>query len=198
MNRTPKSKPCAAPKCRKTFTPRNGLQRACSQPCALAWARERAEKKERRARRLDTRAAREALKTKPQLTKEAQASFNAFIRLRDAGLPCISCGQHPKSTHLTGGGMDCGHYRSVGANPELRFEERNAHGQCKHCNKHLSGNVVNYRIGLINRLGVAEVHWLECAHVMPNWTRDQLREIRDKYRAKANELRRERAAKQAA
>ncbi len=64
---------------------------------------------------------------------QAQKAFNAYIRARDAGLPCISCGEtNPPDLH--GGQWDCGHFKTVGAYPELRFEERNAHKQCKSCN----------------------------------------------------------------
>lgn len=189
-----KEKPCAAPKCRKRFVAMRPLQRTCSPPCALAWARDRKERKDRRARRAENRIARELLKTKPMLLKEAQAAFNAFIRERDKGRPCISCGQHPKSDHLTGGNMDCGHYRSVGAAPELRFHEDNAHGQCKKCNRHKSGNAVDYRINLIKRIGLPLVEILEGKHPMPQLSRDDVRAIRDLYRAKAADLRRTRKA----
>ena len=183
-----KPKSCAYSFCRRKFTPRSGLQRACSPSCALGFTRERDAKKQRRARVANTRAAREALKTKPMLLKEAQVAFNSFIRARDKGLPCISCGVSPKSDHLTGGNMDCGHYRSVGSAPELRFCEDNAHAQCKRCNKFRSGNAVEYRMGLLMRIGPLRVGIVETAHGLPNWTRDEIRFIRDTYRRKAREL----------
>jgi hypothetical protein len=185
--RTLKPRVC---KCGKAFTPRSGLQRACSQPCALKLVRERAAKKVARARRANTRAAKEGIKTKPMLMKEAQREFNHYIRVRDLFYPCISCGRLSKADHLTGGSIDCGHYRSVGAAPELRFDEDNAHGQCKHCNKYKSGNAVDYRMGLKMRIGIGRVEQLEGKHEMPNWSRDDLRNIRDHYRARAREYRR--------
>lgn len=189
MKRALKPRSCAAPKCSRTFTPRNGLQRVCSPSCAIDFTQARQKARERKASRQWTRAQKEALKTKPMLLKEAQASFNAYIRARDAGLPCISCGQHPKSTHLTGGSMDCGHYLSVGSSPALRFHEQNAHAQCKRCNRDRSGNHGGYRRGLIKRIGLHSVEWLEGPHAAANWTRDDLRQIRDQYRRMANELR---------
>lgn len=185
-----KPRPCAASKCRKKFVPRSGLQRACSPQCALQFTRERNTKKARKQSRASTRTQKEALKTKPMLLKESQAAFNAFVRTRDAGKPCISCGKHPKADHLTGGSMDCGHYRSVGAAPELRFDEDNAHGQCKQCNRHRSGNAVDYRMGLVERIGKGRVEQLEGKQEIPNWSRDDLRNIRDHYRARAREWRR--------
>ena len=184
-----KNRKCGYSKCGKKFTPRRGLQRTCQTPeCALGYSRERAAKKRSRAARTLTRDQREALKSKPQLLAEAQKEFNRFIRLRDKGLPCISCGNYPKSDHLTGGNMDCGHYRSIGSAPELRFTEDNAHAQCKRCNNFRSGNAVDYRIGLVARIGALRVGIVETAHGLPNWTRDEIRFIRDTYRRKAREL----------
>lgn len=189
-----KPRKCAAPRCRKSFQPRSALQRACSPSCALAYTQGRRAAKERRESRKWTRVQKEAIKTKPMLLKEAQRAFNAYIRARDADQPCISCGRYPKLDPLTGGSMDCGHYRSTGAAPELRFDEDNAHGQCKHCNRHLSGNVVGYRIGLVNRIGKKRVEILESDLRPRPRTRDEIRYIRDHYRAKAKELKRQHAA----
>jgi len=88
------------------------------------------------------------LKTKAQWAKEAQAAFNRFIRLRDADQPCISCGRHHS------GQYHAGHFLSVGARPELRFNEFNVNKQCAPCNTHLSGNAVLFRQGLIAKFGL--------------------------------------------
>jgi len=115
--------------------------------------------------------------------KKAQQSFNAYIRHRDADLPCISCDSNPNDKNLmTGSRWDCGHYRSVGANPELRFEELNTAKQCVKCNRDLSGNVVNYRIGLIKRIGIEKVEWIEGPHSPKKYTIDELKAIDKKYR----------------
>ena len=47
-------------------------------------------KEKERAERRDLKARKVALKTKPQWRSEAQAAFNRYVRLRDAGKPCIS------------------------------------------------------------------------------------------------------------
>jgi len=115
--------------------------------------------------------------------KKAQQSFNAYIRHRDADLPCISCDSNPNDKNLmTGSRWDCGHYRSVGANPELRFEELNTAKQCVKCNRDLSGNVVNYRIGLVKRIGIEKVEWIEGPHSPKKYTIDELKAIDKKYR----------------
>lgn len=56
--------------------------------------------------------------------KRAQSAFNAWVRARDYGQPCISCGRHHQGQH------HAGHYRPAGSNPELRFEPDNCHLQC--------------------------------------------------------------------
>ena len=114
-----KPKPCKATGCGILFIPQRMGQRACSPVCALTIARakrEQDETKQRQAERKADRAKREALKTKPQLTKEAQDEFNRYIRLRDAGRPCICC-DRPLGEDQPGGSYDAGHYRSVAQIP---------------------------------------------------------------------------------
>lgn len=148
---------------------------------------ERKKAKEARAaakvERAETRRRKDALKSKADWAREAQTAFNAWIRARDEGLPCISCGRHHQ------GQWHAGHYLSTGARPELRYTETNVHRQCAPCNTHLSGNAVLYRIGLIERIGLQAVEWLEGPHELPKWTAEDYRAIRDTYRAKLKEMR---------
>lgn len=176
-------KKCRA--CGEWFRAANTLHRACSTRCAIEVSRQDT----RKAQRQDDKRRKAALKSKSDLRREAQAEFNAYIRERDADQPCISCGATKASVHLTGGGWDCGHYRSTGASPELRFCELNAHKQCKQCNQHLSGNVTNYRIGLRQRIGDAALEWLEAEHPPTKYTKDDYAEIKREYRAKRKALR---------
>jgi len=148
--------------------------------CAQEWARKKREKAERVA----DKAKRESLKTRAQWLKEAQTAFNAWIRARDAGQPCISC----QRTDLKK--INAGHYLSRGARPELRFEPLNVHLQCEPCNSYLSGNAVLYRMNLIGRIGLDRVEWLEGHHDPKKYTIDDLRAIKDEYRAKTRELKR--------
>lgn len=176
--------------CREWFRAPNTLARACSPKCALELVQMDAQK----AQRAKDRATREQLKTASDYRKEAQAAFNSWIRLRDVDQPCISCGDYSPNDSR-GGAWDCGHYRSTGANPELRFEPLNAAKQCKKCNQHLSGNVVNFRIGLRNRIGDEDLAWVEGAHKAKHYSKDDLREIRDHYRREARRLKKEREQK---
>jgi hypothetical protein len=169
--------------CAKPFTAQRMGQRVCSRYCAA-----KVPKIERKAEAQKTRAAKEAQKTLPQLRKEAQAVFNLFIRLRDFGKPCVCCGRLPFGPQaLTGGQFDAGHYRSRGACPELAFDERNVHAQLKACNR-FSQDVAGYRAELIKRIGLDQVEDLERHHAPKKYTRDDMRAIRDKYKAKAREL----------
>jgi len=155
--------------------------------CAMKLARkktEQAHQQEKRREASETRKRLDAMQTKPQLLKKAQAAFNAFIRSRDELKPCISCGA-PLNLDKLGGAFDCGHYRSVGSSPHLRFDERNAHGQCKHCNRYLAGNHVAYRHGLIERIGLAEVEALEAEQTIRKYTKDELDRMAIEYRSRA-------------
>jgi hypothetical protein len=91
--------------------------------------------------------------------KRTQTIFNKYIRERDALKPCITCGN--SKTYIQ---YHAGHYLSVGARPEHRFNPVNCHKQCARCNNWLSGNVANYRIALIERYGLTAVENLEADH----------------------------------
>ena len=119
------------------------------------------------------------------LRKEAaQKAFNAFIRARDIDLPCISCDRYHD------GRYDAGHYKSVGSSPELRFNEDNCHKQCHwNCNINLSGNIENYRINLVKKIGVDKVEWLEGPHEPKKYTCEELKEIELLYKDKIKRYR---------
>lgn len=114
----------------------------------------------------ENRERKQKLKTKSDYLKEAQTAFNAYVRARDHDKPCISCGQWTYDRY--GGGWDCGHYRSVGSAPFLRFNLWNAHKQCVKCNRYLSGNVAEYRKVLIDRIGIEKVEALEGMNAVEN------------------------------
>lgn len=176
--------------CREPFMPARALQVACSPDCARLVAqrgREKAEKRAATIERQKTRAALEALKTVPQLMAEADRAFCAWVRARDAGLPCICCGETARSSSLTGGEWDAGHYRSRGAASHLRYDPRNCHAQRKQCNRR-AFDTASYRANLIERIGIEAVTDLEQDNRTHKWTRDELREIRDTYRKKLREL----------
>lgn len=175
--------------CKQPFTPVMPMQIVCGIECANAIAKKKREKVEK----ANDRQKREQLKTRSQWMKEAQIAFNTAIRERDKCACCISCGASLRLESV-GGGYDCGHYRSVGSAPHLRFDERNAHGQCKKCNRYGSGMVVDYRIGLIRRIGLATVEALEADQTPRHYTIDDLKAIKATYVQKLKELREKEAA----
>ena len=175
--------------CKTKFEPFNSLQQVCSTACALQKAQKDFQKDaERKAKeqRKWIREQKAKVKSRGEHLKEAQQAFNAYIRERDRHRPCISCGTY------TAGQYHAGHYRTTKAAPELRFEELNCHKQCAQCNNFDSGNIVEYRISLIQRIGQEAVDWLEGPHEAKHYTTDELKEIKRKYRAMRREL--ERAA----
>lgn len=191
-----KPKKCKAPGCGKHFKPTMTTQKVCSVDCARAIAKcPKLQRVAARAiaqqNRKESQARREKLKTRREHMAEAQTAFNAYIRERDAGLPCISCESLPSDHDLiTGSRWDAGHYRSVGACPELRFEPLNVHRQCVKCNRNLSGNAVEYRIRLVKRIGADQVEWLEGPHEALRLTIEDLQAIKALYRQKLKDLRR--------
>lgn len=188
MNRTLKPKKCRI--CARTFTPISSMSKVCSVPCSLEWARRLAVQKLARARREERKSLREALekaKTRGTHLRELQAAFNAWIRARDAGRPCISCGRHHE------GRWHAGHYRSVGSEPSLRFEPDNVHLQCAPCNLHLSGNLIPYRVNLLKKIGAARVEWLEGPHAPKKLTVPEILELKAFYRAEVRRMKKEAA-----
>lgn len=169
--------------------PARPMQAVCGPACAAKKVRQ--DKADERAQ-IKTR--REAIKTLPVLTKEAQKEFNAFIRERDHDQPCISCGAPPPDLSGLHAGRDAGHYRSVGSARHLRFHEHNCHAQCVKCNQWGAGMVVDYRIGLVRRLGLDAVEALECNNEVKKWTREELVQIRNEYRARVREMKKENAS----
>lgn len=141
--------------CRELFAPRNTLQVVCSPGCALDHA-QGVKAKEYKAQAREKKA--KFLESDSRFQKaKAQKSFNEFIRLRDSNLGCVSCDKPAD----WGGQWHAGHYKTVGARPDLRFNELNCHKQCSVCNNYLSGNLAAYRIELIRRIGLDKVAALE-------------------------------------
>lgn len=180
----PRKRKCKV--CRSLFVPRSITHKACGQGCALVVAEGERKAQERKADRVR----KQALKTRGDHVAEAQVAFNAYIRKRDqlAGYACISSGL---PLDWSGNNVDAGHYRSRGSAPHLRFDERNCHAQSKQQNRYASGNATDYRIGLINRYGMAFVEALEADQTPRRYTVDELIAIKIEYRARLRALTKE-------
>jgi hypothetical protein len=196
--KAPKPKKCKNPVCGISFPPQRLGQAVCSPKCALAMAPANSEKARKaidQRERREIQVRKEKLKSRADHLREAQAAVNEYVRTRDAHLPCISCDSMPNDNDLmTGSRWDAGHYRSVGACPELRFEPLNIHRQCVKCNRNLSGNAVEYRIRLVQRIGAETVVWLEGPHPACKHSVDEIKTIKAEYRAKTRELKKGEAA----
>jgi len=179
-------KPCAH--CQTPFTPQRMGQRVCGPLCASRYV-----KAAKKAEAVQTRERKAALKRIPDLIREAQVVFNRWIRARDHDQPCISCGTPPPDLSQLHAGRDAGHYRSTGSASHLRFHEDNCHAQCVRCNQFGAGRAVDYRIGLVGRIGVGRVEALESMNVPHKWQRDELLAIRATYTEKLKQLKKETA-----
>lgn len=182
-----KPKKCKHKECGKTFTPDRGFQSACSIPCSISIAREKAEKKRLQAVNKKRRNDKEKLKTKGDWLKEAQAAFNKYIRLRDFLEPCISCG-------VMNAKWDAGHFFSVGGFLHLRFNEDNNHKQCFACNSPKSGNIHFYRPALKKKIGLDRYEALEKEAFQgkpKRYSIEDAKAIKKEYNKKSHELSKE-------
>lgn len=183
--------------CGVFFEPKYHNQTWCSDECLeelkfdqLCRDREKAmkameRKKRRDSQREERNRKRKQLNPRSYWLKQCQAVCNAYIRERDANLPCISCGTYYGDQC----GWDAGHMRSVAAAGHLRFNEDNIHRQCKHCNQVLDGNIKLYRINLIKRIGLKRVEALENNNETHKWTIQECKELIQYYQKKLDDLR---------
>lgn len=176
-------KPCAV--CDTPFTPQRMGQRVCSPRCAMRHVRQakKAEREQTKRRKAESMNLRELL-------AKAQVAFNAYIRARDADKPCICCGK-PFEPQKPGGSMDAGHYLSRGHAPQLRFNEDNVFAQRKNCNRPGGTTRAAFRAGVLERIGPERLEALESDCTTPKWTKEQLLELIDTYRAKLREMKKE-------
>lgn len=162
----------------------------CANECMAAHGLARARatiEKHRRAEaakgRKEHREAKERIKTRREWIKDAQVVWNRYVRARDAGLPCASCGARP--SQKIGGTMDCSHYRSTGSAPHLRFHLHNAAAACVKCNRELSGNIVELRKGLIARIGKEKVEAIELNNQIKKFDINYLKRLKKVFKKKA-------------
>jgi len=102
-----------------------------------------------------------ATRSQPDLIKLATKWFNKYIRLRDCddygAANCISCSKLIKY----GTNYHAGHYVAAGYCSGLQFNPLNVNAQCAQCNTHKHGNGLEYRQGLIRKIGEAKVLEIE-------------------------------------
>ena len=166
--------------------PRNMGHVACKPDCAVihgAMVAAKQKAKAQRQERAETKAKLVELEPLEYFLKKAEKACNAYIRTRDAGNGCISCGRKDADV------WNAGHFISVGANRTLRFDEDNIHLQCaRPCNKDKGGNIHEYRKGLLAKIGPERLARLDGWHEPIKMTRDKAEEIERHYKKKLKEL----------
>lgn len=137
------------------------------------------------------------------------ADFQLMVRAKSAALPpglspafkdgqivlfyrrigecvCVTCGTVGwwKGSSIGGGFIETGHFLSSRA-ASIIFEERNAHPQCKRCNRHLSGNQGAYTLWMSHVYGQEEIDRLErLKNKVRQFTREELVDLRIEFRAR--------------
>lgn len=155
--------------------------------CALEDGKSQTAKKEAKQAKVERKAnkeAKEKLKTKSNHLSDCQTACNKVIRIRDRDDGCISCDK----PSTWGGQWHASHYRPRGNCSSLRFHSMNIHKSCSECNNHKSGNLIEYRIGLIKKIGFKNVEWLESQNRTYSWDVDDVKELKVYFRKMAREL----------
>jgi hypothetical protein len=103
---------------------------------------------------------------------------HAYVRKRDEGKPCISCGCQWNDK------FQAGHYYPGGSFETLKFNLDNINGQCEQCNLFKSGNFENYTLNLPKRIGIDRFdNLVKLAEIDKQfskvWNLQNLKEIRD-------------------
>ena len=142
-----KQKKCRV--CETLFNPFRSTQVVCNYHCAQLYADELNKKKELKDWKIKKAKMKEDLMSLSDWLKIAQTHFNTYIRQRDKDQLCISCQKPPLK-------KNAGHFFNANNHYSVRFDERNVHLQCEHCNTFLSGNLIPYRENLIMKIGIEE------------------------------------------
>jgi gamma-glutamylcyclotransferase (GGCT)/AIG2-like uncharacterized protein YtfP len=166
--------------CKDKFTPKNNTQIVCSPSCSLEYLKKQRSKEWKEQKKV----IKQSLETKSEVLKAAQIVFNTYIRLRDKDKPCISCDKPYREKDI-----NASHFYSVGAYPNLRFNEDNVHNSCIRCNKDLHGNINEYTLRLPNRIGVERYNLLVASRNKPlKLALDEVKELIYIYKEKIKEL----------
>jgi hypothetical protein len=180
-NRNIKQKKCKY--CETLFYPIKTTATVCTWECANLLAKEKSEKKKAKEWNVRKKELKEGLMSLQDWIKIAQTHVNTYINLRDKNKPCISCFKPIR------GRVNASHYFNANNHWNVRFNEDNIHSSCITCNQYLSGNLINYRIGLIERIGLDCLEHLESiANETRKFTIPEVKEIIETYKEKIKTL----------
>jgi hypothetical protein len=109
----------------------------------------------------------------PTLERKLWKLFAAYVKARD-GNSCISC----PADDLVGKNWQAGHMIPSDGRPSVRYDPKNVHSQCGHCNCWLGGNGATYALEVINRYGIEEFNRLHAkAKEFRQWREPELEEL---------------------
>lgn len=176
--------------CKELFTPiYSTVQMVCSPKCAYAYSKRRdTDIKEQNSVLLEKmakeRKERIGLTT---LLESVKTVCHTYIKLRDNGKPCISCGTQWHKD------FQAGHFYKAELFSSLKFDENNIHGQCVKCNIRLEGNLNDYELNLPKRILKPLYDELKDKAQKDKqnnfkWCREDLKAIRTYYRNKIKEI----------
>lgn len=162
--------------------------------CYPTWLRETPEGRERVSkhtlkataprRQIEEARQRKTDRTKLQYLKtNVQTWCHRFIKERDKGKPCVSCGQPWSDDH------QAGHWKKASDYSTLKYWEFNIHNQCKGCNLMKDGNVQRYADRILKRISPEQKQEIERMCIQEKqmdfkWDRQELEELRDYYKEK--------------
>lgn len=132
----------------------------CQAKLGIYLANKKREKAEKEFKR-ETKQRRNNAMTNSEWQKRLQKLVNQWVlHVRDKGKPCCTCGTTNPNIKY-----DAGHFISVGAKKELRFETKNIHKQCSNiCNIHASGARSAYNEFILKEYGKETYDWLIGPH----------------------------------
>ena len=179
--------------CKIKFDPQyNSVQPTCSIKCAIEYSNTNKKIKQAKVDKQINELIKEkkAKNTLETLKKSIMNVCHKYIRLRDEGKPCVSCGQPWNSNH------QAGHWKKASDYSNLKYNEFNIFNQCQGCNLMKDGNVQKYgdRITLrISKEQKQEIEQLAADYKKDGfkWDRLELIKIREYYNSKIKELKRE-------
>lgn len=106
-----------------------------------------AKKETNKVKSIETKQAKEKLKTRSDWEADLQKEINLIVRLIDKGHPCISSGRN------LGKSYDAGHLMGRQSHPQIRYHLFNIFSQSVHDNQWKSGNQLEFVNGIEKTFG---------------------------------------------
>jgi hypothetical protein len=176
-----KPKQCKNKNCGNKFTPERQFQTTCDYNCAIEYAKQLQAKKQTSEKRTALKQFNDS--DANVMKRKAIHTFNAFIRARDKDNPCVSCGVIVKENMA-----HASHFKPANTYSYLRFDESNVHKSCSRCNVFLSGNLNEYRIRIVERIGQSELDRLDMPNQSKKWSIEELKNIIETYKQKIKQI----------